>query len=296
VGSFPNREGGWKDRFDYALTRVPSLYFWLELHRRWINWDKRVYLFFVRNGDTVFDVGANVGTHTSFLSHLAGGRGAVLSYEPLETSFDRLTATIRQRCRFRNVRAFQRALGAPAVEGASATMRIPDGDFTQASLETHDSASWAGRGPVTTAAVTVASIDAEVRRLGVDHVDFIKIDVEGGELDVLKGGVDTVRRFRPFIYCEVYEAWTKGFGYLPAQLFDYLASLGYVGVRVFHQHEIHALELGRHIPSGLFSVSSDALFFTRAQAPSVAKFDRALARAIRAESTGDSSAAANVMV
>jgi FkbM family methyltransferase len=275
---------------------VPSFYFWLELHRRWINWDKRVYLFFIRRGDTVLDVGANVGTHTSFLSHLAGESGAVLSYEPLERSYDDLTSRIRNRCRFQNVRAFQRALGAPAVEGGSAIMRIPGGDLTQASLAAHDSASWAGQGPVTTAPVTVASIDAEVKRLGLDHVDFIKIDVEGAELDVLKGAVNTVGRFRPFIYCEVYEAWTRGFGYAPAQLFEHLASLGYVGARIFHHDEVHAIELGGRIPSDLFSVSSDALFFTRAHVTTVAMFDRALARATRTESTADSSSANRVMV
>jgi len=59
-----------KDVVDYRLTRFSRLYLFVERFREWVNWDKRVYLSFVRRSDIVLDVGANVGAHSVFLSHL----------------------------------------------------------------------------------------------------------------------------------------------------------------------------------------------------------------------------------
>lgn len=44
---------------------------------------------------------------------------------------------------------------------------------------------------------TTAAIDQTVESLGLDKCDFIKMDIEGAELDALKGAEKTIRKFRP---------------------------------------------------------------------------------------------------
>jgi len=59
--------------------------------------------------------------------------------------------------------------------------------------------------------------------LGLDHVDFIKIDVEGGELGVLQGAVNTLQRDRPLLVFEmnVFCLWRYG-RTLPQDLFAWV--------------------------------------------------------------------------
>src|SRR6266540_3023338 len=86
-----------KDRIDFGLTRFPRIYLAVERHREWVNWDKRIYLSFVRSGETVLDVGANVGAHTVFFSHLVGPRGRVYSFEPVPANVTAMRALVAKR-------------------------------------------------------------------------------------------------------------------------------------------------------------------------------------------------------
>ena len=51
--------------------------------------------------------------------------------------------------------------------------------------------------------VRVCSVDEYVKRIGVNRIDLLKIDVEGFELEVLRGAQRTIERCKPVIYCEV---------------------------------------------------------------------------------------------
>ena len=57
--------------------------------------------------------------------------------------------------------------------------------------------------------------------------DFIKCDVEGAELFVFKGGVNTLKKYKPIIFTEMLRKWSKKFGYHPNDIINLLSGLGY---------------------------------------------------------------------
>ena len=264
-----------KDIVDYRLTRYPRLYLFVERFRQWANWDKRVYLSFVRRGDIALDVGANVGAHAVFLSHLVRDDGRVLAFEPLAPNIDALRETIRRRSRISNISIFQLAVGNPGNARQEVVIKAPGADLTQASLQLQGAAgSWERKASVREYRVSLTSLDAEGEVQALPSVDFVKIDVEGGELDVLKGAARTISKHRPLIYCEVYERWAASFGYTPADLFEFMRTLGYEDARVISRGKVHSLSLGKPVPAGLFDASSDVLFFADKHSGLVADFDK----------------------
>jgi FkbM family methyltransferase len=262
-----------KDLIDYQLTSHPRLYLFVEDLRSWVNWDKRVYLSFVRRGNIVLDIGANVGAHTVFLSHLVGDQGTVLAFEPLPSNVGALSETIRRRSRTANIRIFPTALGGPGDDGRQVVMRAPGDDLTQASLRLQAAGSWRQQA-VREYNVPLTSLDAERSVQELPSIEFVKIDVEGGELDVLQGGAETIRRHHPMIYCEVYEQWAASFGYTPAELLGFARSLGYTDARAISQGALHVLPLDRDPPAGMFETSSEVLFFTDRHRQLVHSFDK----------------------
>ena len=277
LGSFQSDLPFFKDILDYRLTGYPRLYLFVERFRDWINWDKRVYLSFVRRGDTVIDVGANIGTHAVFLSHLVRAEGRVLAFEPLGPNIDSLRETIRRRSRISNISIFQTAVGNPLKPHHDTIISVPGDDLTQASLRRQNAGSWQVGGHVREYKVSLTSLDTEDAVKALPRIDFLKIDVEGGELDVWKGAEKTIARHQPLVYCEVYDKWATSFGYTPGDLLSLARSLGYAGARAISKGRVHALSLDRN-PSGMFETSSDILFFAPKHRPLVDAFDRRFLR------------------
>ncbi|MDP9176473.1 MAG: FkbM family methyltransferase [Gemmatimonadota bacterium] len=274
IGSFQSNLPYAKNLLDYWLTRFPRLYLFLERHREWQNWDKRVYLSLIRRGDVVLDIGANIGAHTIAFSHLVGEHGRVLAFEPLAANFERLLETISRRCRFSNISTFQVAVGNPRVPNERTLIKVPGGDFSQASLVAHAAGSWDERRDIQDYSCVMTGVDAEMAANPLPRLDFVKIDVEGGELDALKGATRTLARYRPLLYCEVYQMWAVSFGYSAAELFAFVRSLGYSKARVIREGRVHPLDLDAPVPTKLFDISSDVLFFAPEHEARVAPFDK----------------------
>ncbi|MBR3746044.1 MAG: FkbM family methyltransferase, partial [Selenomonadaceae bacterium] len=65
--------------------------------------------------------------------------------------------------------------------------------------------------PHGTETVKITTLDAYVREKNLRRVDFIKLDVEGAELDVLRGAVTTIARFKPILALSAYHKWDDFF-------------------------------------------------------------------------------------
>jgi FkbM family methyltransferase len=137
-----------------------------------------VFLRYVRPGDTVWDVGANVGYYTCLLAELTGDRGEIAAFEPNSHNFRVLQHNIGQ-LKLLNVQLFRTALA--DYEG-EAQMENADKVASESRLLVPDAPSVgvANVVPVTTG-------DAALKDHGAPMPDFIKIDVEGFEYEVLCG-------------------------------------------------------------------------------------------------------------
>jgi FkbM family methyltransferase len=209
---------------EQSLTRLPGLYAWLIARRSRPNLEKIIFLSLVRRGETVVDAGANTGYYTLLFSRLVGRRGRVHAFEPVPPTFAELRSHVERAGRSGNVALNNCAL---ADEEKATALYLPGDDHGQAALTQHTFGSWASEAPVRSYPCRATTLDAYVETAGIDSLGFVKCDVEGAELLVLRGASRTIRRFRPLLFLEVSRHWTAGFSYEPVEIARFLESLGY---------------------------------------------------------------------
>ena len=154
----------------------------------------------------ILDVGAHDGLLTLPLARLPGAR--VIAVEPLPSAFARLEAALRAAHGGEvppHVVLRQVALGA---EPGRLVLSVPvlDGvpqEQWASTAKTYDAYASVG---VQRHEVTVTTIDA----LGLDDLRHVKVDAEGFEEEVLRGGTATLRRCRPVISLEIEERHRAG--------------------------------------------------------------------------------------
>src|ERR1700680_1863823 len=175
---------------NFALAQAPGIYARLLGRRRRVNCEKLAFLAIVRRGDIVFDVGANDGYYTLLFSHLVGRRGQVHAFEPVPPTFGLLEANVGRERRFDNVVLNNCALD--AADG-SLPLFVPQSDHGQASIARQSAGSWAAPQEVRTYTCRARTVDGYVREHSEEPPAFVKCDVEGAELRVLSGAVETLR-------------------------------------------------------------------------------------------------------
>ena len=140
------------------------------------------------NGWIVFDVGANVGMFTVRQAR----RGAkVYAFEPNPGAYKRLIQTVAANNLTDAVQTFQCAIGSARSVG---TLHAPLGFTVLGSIMPSTSAEEG-----TAAMVDIISLDDMLPSLHVTHIDLLKIDVEGAEVEVLRGATRTVQIVRRLI-------------------------------------------------------------------------------------------------
>lgn len=186
----------------------------------WAEAEVAVFSQIVRPGDTVVEAGANIGTHTLALARLTGDTGIVHAFEPQVCNNQMLGANIINNG-FDNIRNYQMALGdtceivhfpqmwAHAVSNYGAVGLyhrdiLPDAPMLPCGMMTIDS-------------------------LQLKRLDFVKIDVEGHEREVVLGAMDNITAFRPAMIVETINRFSltqSNTGHMH-WLIDRLAPLGY---------------------------------------------------------------------
>jgi FkbM family methyltransferase len=132
---------------------------------------------------TALDVGAHAGYYTLLFSRLVGARGRVFAFEPHPATFAVLARNAERR-HLSNVRLLPMAVADHEGEA----------DLWQTSLSVGHSLLGAKPGGHAPLPVAVTSLDAWSRREAIDRADLVKVDVEGGETEVLAGMAELARR------------------------------------------------------------------------------------------------------
>jgi FkbM family methyltransferase len=190
------------------------------------NFEEQIYEAVIRPGDYCYDVGANVGDVSLFLARLAGPRGRVIAFEPVPVTYEELRATV-QRDSYLKAPIITYPYGLAESE-KQAAINVPKGLFGMGSMaprenwskvqETHQIDSYDCR---------FVPLDSLISQKKQVPPDFIKIDVEGAELYVLRGATELLKRYRPLMLIEVFSPWERAFGYGPWEFFTFLMEYDY---------------------------------------------------------------------
>lgn len=177
--------------------------------------DSDMMLRLIKPGDHVFDVGANIGWYSLTIARTVPNV-RLSAFEPIGPTYERLAKNVALN-RADNVRAYPFGFSDRAGE---VTFQFDAGN----SVGAFQAAPGAEGG--TTVRARLNTLDAFVREHAAT-VNFIKCDVEGAELLVLRGGLETLRAQQPVLLLEMLRKWAARFGYHPNDIIDLLAGLGY---------------------------------------------------------------------
>lgn len=221
-------KGGWRSRLNNLVVAVRLFQNWPTFVARYLRAPREPATFKLRNGlrltlrpgtsdfrivreimvwreyarpgfeiappDTVVDIGAQIGIFTAFAASQAS-RGRVISFEPHPDNFHLLDQNRRQN-RFPHVTVYNRAVAATAGRH----------EFFASAFNTGGHSLYQQPGSAQRFEVQTVRLEDVLREQGVSVVDYLKIDCEGAEREILRSlSEDLVRRIRRIVM-EVHDA------------------------------------------------------------------------------------------
>ncbi len=169
-------------------------------------------------GDVFYDIGANVGFFSIIAAKLVGNTGKIYAFEPGEGNAN----SIRHNARlndFNQIEVIEKAVSNTSGEGQLLLAKYSGGHALTTADAPPDLA-----GEIT---IDLVSIDDLIAQNRITPPNFVKVDVEGAELDVLKGMSETIKTYQPTIIYEVDDGDRAGYERKYRELADFLESLNY---------------------------------------------------------------------
>jgi FkbM family methyltransferase len=190
-------------------------------------YEEQILAAVVQAGDICFDVGANRGDVALHLAKQVARTGLVVAFEPVWPVFQELCCHVQSDI-FVKAPIITVHAGLADRESDS-PINVPGGDFAMGSMAPSELWRKAHAGAdMASYSARFMTLDFFLSSTGTQPPDFLKIDVEGAELLVLKGAENTFSSgIRPLMFIEVFAPWQKAFGYHPWELFSRLQDCGY---------------------------------------------------------------------
>jgi FkbM family methyltransferase len=166
----------------------------------------------LKPGMIAFDIGANMGYHTFRMAKAVGTSGKVYAIEPTAGAFNKLQRNISLNS-IKNIYPLKLALG-ERDEGlielrVKSSYRLDGTDLTGSEL------------------IPMRTLDALIKENAVNHVDFLKMDVDGYEAKVVRGAIHTLEHHRPIMFFEITPSILKNNENDFTYLLSMLDELGY---------------------------------------------------------------------
>ncbi len=173
----------------------------------------------LNEGDYFIDIGANIGLFTLIAANIVGPNGRVIAFEPTPKTFSRLLENIELN-QFKNIDAYNIGLSDfpkkltfnISSNGYDAWNSFATSDFSILNEQIM---------------VDVSTLDFELTKYDKSKIKLVKIDVEGWEKFVLKGGVEFIKNYSPQLLIEFTEENTFAAGYMVQEVYDLMVELGY---------------------------------------------------------------------
>lgn len=176
----------------------------------------RLILDFVKPGMHVMDIGANIGYYTLLMARAVQPNGIVWAFEPVEKFRNQLQWHINANNLQNNVKIFPFGL---SDKNESLDIIIDNSSATLHPTEFKAS--------INSELITLKYLDNIIDELRIDHIDFIKIDIDGHEPRFLKGAAKTLHRFHPPIALEFAQHCLHAAGSDVREQANLLKDLGY---------------------------------------------------------------------
>ena len=200
----------------------------------WFDFEPHLSAFYcaiLQPGSIAVDGGANIGLHTLPMAQAVQPDGLIIAIEPVPEMLHQLRTRLHE---FRIPEHLVRLvpLGLSSAPGAADFYQVLDP--TQHGMSGLRNRSHFASCQVKQIRVELITLDAVCQDL--DRLDFLKLDLEGAELDALRGGRATLERFRPVVALEQDQYSPQYFHYTWDDLIQYFASLRYELYDLFGLH------------------------------------------------------------
>lgn len=175
-------------------------------------------------GNVLLDIGANIGEIAMVAAKAVGSEGRIYAFEPAEDLADRLQVNI-DRNQLPQISIIRKGLSNACGRQMLYASEMYGGDgMSHSGMNTLHRTDIRSQ-PI--GEIELVTADGYFANLDLDHVDGIKIDVEGSELAALEGARRILVRHQPWIVIEVNEEMSQAAGHESNAILQFLAELGY---------------------------------------------------------------------
>lgn len=182
----------------------------------------------LKPGMIFIDIGANIGYYTLIASKVLGNTGRIFAFEPVSRNIAILEENININ-KFSNITVIQKALS--NEENQAVKIYLPTDDMCgMGSLRQLNDVNYSGEFEI----INTTTFENFLNSYGVSKVDVIKIDVEGNELNVLKGmeNIFSNDNFNPILLIELTEWSLAKFTATIKDLIDYLSKYNFTAYKI----------------------------------------------------------------